>query len=135
MKTIKINGKDFTIEELNKLVEDAKKANPMQEVYEYHGTTEKEFDKLYKNIPDHVKAYQKEVMIVEFYNQGQKPDWSNTNQIKYYPFFNMKDFSFHCSGFYCHCSNVSDRLCFLREEDCEDAVGKFIDIYRESRLG
>lgn len=135
MKTININGKDFTLEQLNKLVEDAKKANPMEEVYKYHNTTEGEFEKLYKDLPNHVKAYQKEAMIVEFYNKGEKLDWTNTDQPKYYPWFNMSDFSLDDCYYYYGTSVVTTRLCFVREEDCREAVEKFIDIYRESRLG
>lgn len=84
MKTIEINGKEFTIEELNDLVEKAKKNNPMEEVYKYHNTTEEEFDKLYENMPTHVKAYEKECMVVAYYNKGWKPNWKDLNEKKWY---------------------------------------------------
>jgi len=43
--TININGSDFTVRELNALIEAAKNKKPIDEVYAYHGTTEEEFNK------------------------------------------------------------------------------------------
>lgn len=73
MKTVNINGKDFTLEELASLIEKLKieSKNPMIEVYKFHKTTEEEFDELYKNIPIHIKAHAQEEMVVNFYNKGK----------------------------------------------------------------
>lgn len=137
-KEIKIEvPKGFEIDKENstfeKIVFKESNSNPMLEVYKYHNITEEEFDKLYENLPNHVKAFQKECMIVSFYNKGWKPNWDNLNERKYYPWFYLgKGFSLNHS----HCyliSCVSSCLVFRKEEDCEEAVEKFFEVYRESR--
>lgn len=133
MKTININGKDYTVEELTSILENAKVVNPMEEVYIFNGTTESDFEELYKNIPPNIKATAQEEMIVNFYNRGEKVDWNNPNQYKYYPWFYLGDkFCFNFVGYY-HNAAASSRICFLREEDCKEAVNKFIHIYENSR--
>ena len=135
MKTININGQDYTVEQLTEILETAKQQNPMLAVYRFHNTTEEEFDKLYENIPDHVKAFEQECMITNYYNKGEKPDWDNFDQKKYYAWFYLDDFCFCGSYFYVTSSAFSTRLCFLREDNLKEAVVKFLDIYKRSRNG
>lgn len=134
MKTININGSNYTVEELTTILENAKKASPIQKVYEYHKTTEEEFDKLYSNIPKHVKAYQQEIMIVEYYNKGWKPNWFKDDEYKYYPYFYMDDFRLgFVSGDFTS-SFVGAPQIFKKREDCEKAMELFFDVYKESRM-
>lgn len=133
MKTININGTEYTVEQLTKILEDAKKSSPMDEVYKFHNTTEEEFNKKYEGIESHIKAYAKEVLIVSFYNKGEKVDFSNSNQIKFYPYFKMDNFRFDYIAEFCLYSYVPARLCFIRKKDCEDAGEKFLNEYKESR--
>lgn len=133
MKTININGSDYTVEELTKILEDAKKVSPMQKVYEYHDTTEKEFDKLYNNIPSKVKAYAQEIMVVAYYNKTWIPDWNNSKEYKYYPYFHMDKFRFGGVSELYSCSSVGAPQVFKNKKDCEEAVELFFDIYKESR--
>lgn len=134
MQTININGKDFTIKELTSALEKAKNSSPMLEVYKYHKTTEEEFNNLYKNIPEHIKNYAMECLIVEYYNKGWKPDWKDSNQRKYYPYFYMHNFSLSGASYYGGYSSVPARLCFKSEQDVLDAVKKFPNIFKNSRL-
>ena len=134
MKTININGKDYTVEELTKILDDAKKVSPMQRVFEYHNTTEEEFDKLYQNLPKHVKSFEKECMVVAYYNKGWKPDFNNSKEYKYYPWFYMNDFRLNCVYFYVADSDCSARALFKNEEDCKEAVKEFFEVFKESRL-
>lgn len=132
MKTININGRDYTIEQLSKILTQAD--NPMIEVYEFNGTTEQQFEEMYKNIPAHIKAVVQEEMVVNFYNKGEKVNWNNKNQKKYYPWFYLgNNFCFGDVRCCYHYSGVSSRLCYLREKDCMEAVEKFIHIYNNSR--
>lgn len=132
--TIEINGQKFTIEQLNSIIEQAKNANPMDKVYAYHGTTKEEFDKIYKLAPDHIKAMAQEELIVKFYNKGEEPDWDNSNQRKYYPWFYLgSNFRLYSVVSYCSNSTCSARLSFIREEDCREATKEFFDIYKRSR--
>lgn len=135
MKTININGQDYTVEQLTEILETAKQQNPMLAVYRFHNTTEEEFNKLYENIPDHVKAFEQECMITNYYNKGEKPNWEDSNQRKYFAWFYLDDFRFDFSDSYYTFSVCSSRLCFLREEDLKEAVVKFLDIYKRSRNG
>ena len=133
MKTININGSEYTVEELTTILENAKKASPMQKVYEYHKTTEEEFDKLYLNIPKKVKAYQQEIMIVEYYNKNWKPNWNNNNEYKFYPYFYMDNFRL-CDVFgFCSYADVGAPQVFKNKKDCKEAVELFFEVYKESR--
>lgn len=135
MKIININGKDFTIEELTAALEKAKNSSPMDEVYKYHNTTEEEFDRLYKDLPKHIKGYAKECLVVEYYNKEWKPDFNNLDEKKHYPWFYL-DGKFRLGDVGCSYSaaNVPARLCFKSNQDAEDAVSKFLDVFRESRM-
>lgn len=108
--------------------------NNMQKVYEFHNTTEEEFDKLYENLPKHVKAFEKECMIVAYYNKGWKPDFSNSKEYKYYPWFCMDDFRLSLVDYYYANSSCSARAMFKSESDCRNAVKEFFDVFKESRL-
>lgn len=134
MKTININGSDYTIEELSKILEDAKKSSPMDKVYEYHKTTEEEFNKLYQNIPNHVKAYQKECMVVAYYNKGWIPNFKNESEKKYYLWFYLDDFRPDGADCDYGSSYSSARLCFKSKEDALEASEVFFEEFKESRM-
>jgi hypothetical protein len=136
MKTIKINinGKETEITLTKEQLKQIENQNPMQKVYDYHNTTEEEFDRLYKNVSEFAKAQEIERMIVNFYNKGEQPDWNNSNQYKYYPYFYLgSNFSYDCYHYWSSCSVVSTRLCFLRKEDLLEAVVVHKEQYENSR--
>jgi|SRR5690606_31373060 len=129
---INIKGQDYTVEELTTILENAKKTNPMDEVYAYHNTTEEEFNNLYKNIPNKIKAFAQESLIVDFYNKGWTPNWNDNTEKKWYPYFNMKDFSLYfCSSPFSSTSPAS--LVFKSEKLCIEAVEKYFDVFKVSR--
>lgn len=138
MKTIKIetNGREIEITLTKKQLEQIKDLNPMTEVFEYHKTTETEFEEKYKDLPNHIKYYALECMVVEYYNKSIEPDWTDSNQIKFYPYFSMKsgkpafDYSYYCHS----TSDLPSRLCFLRDSDLQEAVVKYKHIYEQSRV-
>jgi hypothetical protein len=109
-------------------------SNPMDEVYKYHNTTEEEFNKLYENLPKHVKAFEKECMVVAFYNKGWTPDFSNMAEYKYYPWFYMNEFSLRIVNYCCSGSDAPRHLLFKNEKDCREAVEKYFEVFKESRL-
>jgi hypothetical protein len=83
--------------------------------------------------PDEI-AYKKLKIIVKAINQGWTPDWSNTNQRKWYPWFNLSSgFGFSGSGYGYDCtdSDVGSRLCLESEEKSDYAAKQFIDLYKE----
>lgn len=132
---IQINGVDTEITLTpDQISQVNKNTNPLKEVFDYHNTTEEEFNSLYKNIPDHVKAYELECMVVAFYNKGWIPDFNNSNERKYLPWFyldNFRLFGVDDSGLGSFCSA---RLLFKNELDVREAVEKFKDVFKASRL-
>jgi len=83
--------------------------------------------------PDEI-AYKKLKIIIKAINQGWEPDWSNSNEYKYWPYFNLSSgFGFSGSGYYCAFtySGVGSRLCFETREKCEYAANQFLDLYKQ----
>ena len=136
MKTISINGSDYTVEELTKILEEAKKKSPMDKVYNYHETNKEEFDKLYEKLPLNVKYYQVEAMIVAFYNKGEIPDFNNKKQKKWYSWFYLDEFRFYDSVYGDSCTRVPASLCFVgdnAEKNIKEAVIDFFEEFKLSR--
>ena len=83
--------------------------------------------------PDEI-AYKKLKVIVAAINQGWVPDWTNSNQYKYYPYFNLSSgsgFSGHDYDDRYSYSHVGSRLCFESREKCLYAAEQFKDIYED----
>ncbi len=83
--------------------------------------------------PDEI-AYKKLKVIVKAINQGWVPDWNNSNQYKWWPYFKVSSgFGFSLSGYYyaCTLAYVGSRLCFESEEKANYAAQQFIDIYKQ----
>ena len=135
MKTIKINvnGKETEITLTKEQLKQINNQNPLQKVFDYHKTTEEEFNKLNGHLPKHLQGQILEAMMVEMYNKGEKPDWSNSNQSKYYPYFDMINFSYGDWDYNYSSSYVPASVCFLRNEDLLEAVELYIDLYKQSR--
>lgn len=81
-------------------------------------------------------AYRKVKLIVQALNEGWEPDWSDSNQAKYYPWFNMPSssgsgFSFDGYVLWSAASSVGSRLCFKSRALCIYAAKQFEDIYNE----
>lgn len=131
--TVNINGKDVEIELTEDQIKKIKSSNPMEEVYAFHNTTEEEFENKFKDISLHLKAYEQERMIVNFYNKGEEVNFNNTNQVKYYPWFYLDTFRLYRVYLNYDGSACSKRLCFLRREDATQAVERFFEIYKQSR--
>ena len=132
--TINIEGKEFTIEQLKELIN--KNEDKLKKVFNFNKTTEEQFNKKWEGFEEHEKYGALERLIVNFYNKGEKPNWENTKQYKYYPYFIMDKVDFRCANYYdCYTNSyVSSRLAYLREEDMLEAVELYLDVYKKSRL-
>lgn len=106
-----------------------------EDACDVHGLDEVKLDIV--GIDNHsksIQAYAKLSIISEVLNEGWKPDWSNTNEYKYVPWFEHKSglgLSYDdCDGWYSS-TDVGSRLCFKSRELAEYAGKQFEDIYRD----
>ena len=100
-----------------------------------NGTTEQFFNEQFNNLGLDIDTinYEKMKLVVKTINQGWVPDWSNTNQRKWYPWFDISPSGagFSDSGYRYAAAHtgVGSRLCFETEEKCKYAANQFIEIY------
>ncbi|ODS87271.1 MAG: hypothetical protein ABS44_11685 [Chryseobacterium sp. SCN 40-13] len=106
------------------------------DVLNYFGIDEDDFEDGNETLePDEV-AYRKVKLIVNALNEEWKPDWTNSSQTKYFPWFKMgsssgSGFSFHDYDNWLSNSTVGSRLCFKSRELAEYAGKQFTEIYKE----
>lgn len=80
------------------------------------------------------KAYKKLKLIAEVLNEGWRPDWTNSSEYKYYPWFDLStgsglscdDFGRDYSG-----SFVGSRLVFKTKDLAVYAGKQFTEIYKD----
>ena len=78
-------------------------------------------------------AFYKLRIIISVINEGWKPNWNDSSERKWYPYFNMAgsfafvDACYHYGHTY---TSVGSRLCFKTENDAKYAGKQFIDLYR-----
>lgn len=142
MQTLKINiPKGFVIDKFDETTgEVSLKPTPkvvteriktFDDVLKENGTTIEEFEKSCKGLePDEI-AYKKAKLVCLAYNEGWIPNWNNSNEYKYYPYFKMgssSGVSFSCYDFdgWITSSNVGSRLCF-KSSDLAKHAGKLFE--------
>jgi hypothetical protein len=80
-------------------------------------------------------AYKKLKIIIKALNEGWTPDWSNTNQRKWYPWMKWNGSGFGFSTSYCDrwaaVTTVGSCLCFKSEELAIYATKQFEAIYND----
>ena len=93
---------------------------------------------LLKHLAKGTVAHYKLMVIVEALNDGWKPDWNNSGQPKYFPWFDMEKDKNNPIGFRlsvvlvcCTYSYVGSRLCFQKREVAEYAAKTFLKLYRD----
>jgi hypothetical protein len=76
-------------------------------------------------------AHRQLIIIVKALNEGWTPDWNNSREYKYYPWFNMSGgFSVNRVNGYFATSLVGSRLCFRSRELAQYATEQFKDLYK-----
>lgn len=106
------------------------------DVLEVLGIDEDDFEISNDDLEEDEIAYRQIKLIVKALNDGWVPDWTNTNQYKYAPWFNMGSSSgvgFSCYGYvsWSAVSGVGSRLCFKSRELAEYAGKQFTEIYKK----
>lgn len=79
-------------------------------------------------------AYKKLKLLIEVLNEGWKPNWEDTDERKWFPWFDMSSgFGFSHSNCvrWLTATSVGSRLCFKSEALSDYAAKQFIDIYRD----
>ncbi|MDP3679753.1 MAG: hypothetical protein Q8R22_02835 [Flavobacterium sp.] len=108
----------------------------LNDVIRENGKTEEEFRESCKGLePDEV-AYKMIKEIVKAFNEGWVPDWTNSNEGKYYPWFKMGSpsgggFSFDGYDYWRTYSYVGSRLCFKSADLAKHAGQLFESIYKD----
>jgi len=108
-------------------------SDKFDKVLAYHNTTKENFEKLYLNIPKHVKAYEKEAMLAAFYNKGWIPNFQESSEIKHYPWFYLDEFRLYDVNCSSNDSGVPARLVWKNEEDLKEAIELYPNVFKESR--
>lgn len=102
-----------------------------------NGTTEQEFNDRFENLGLDLDTiiYEKMKLMVKAINQGWIPDINNTNQRKWYPYFDISasglGFSLSAYGYSYSITSAGSRLCFETEEKSNYAGTQFIEIYQQ----
>lgn len=83
--------------------------------------------------PDEI-AFKKLKVIISVINEGWTPNWSDTNEEKWHPWFTLSSgFGFDVST--CDCTyagtNVGSHLCFSSKEKCDYVAQQFIELYKD----
>jgi hypothetical protein len=86
----------------------------------------------YDELSEDEVAYIKLKTIVKALNEGWKPNWDDSNEPKYYPWFymNKPGFRLNYVNYYYNRSIVGSRLCFQKQEVAEYAAKQFFDLYK-----
>jgi hypothetical protein len=80
-------------------------------------------------------AYRKLKVIVKALNEGWEPNWNDSSERKWRPWFYLDAPGFRVDGSGCDSSASGSaggsRLCFKSEELCNYAAQQFLDIYKD----
>lgn len=100
------------------------------------GIDGKEFAEQTKNLPTDELAYKQLKLIVQAFNEGWTPDWSNSNEYKYYAWFKMGSpsgggFSYDGYDSWSTSSTVGSRLCYKSADLAKHAGQLFESIYKD----
>ena len=82
-----------------------------------------------------IEAYAKLCIIIRSLNEGWEPDWTNSNEYKYYPWFDSYKsgfgFSYSHYAYWYTITACGSRLCFKSPELAEYAGKQFLEIYNQ----
>lgn len=96
----------------------------------------------FSNVPEDLKEYfenmYQAVVITEALNEGWKPNWDDSNEPKWRPYFRMSPSSFAFNGSYYDDSYADagsgSLLCFKTEALANYAAKQFLDIWKKIQL-
>lgn len=134
IKSFDTNTGEVNFEPLPKDIKERIKT--FEDVLKVKETTVADFVATSKELsPDEV-AYRRLKLIVEVLNEGWKPNWDDSSEYKYYPWFLMSSssgvgFSYNDYVYWTTDSVIGSRLCFKSRELAEYAGKQFESLYRD----
>ena len=147
--TIQINGKDVEITltadqvaQINKQKQLNASTCLLQDCIDYLGEDDLEVINLRQlqkvNLSEHIIDNQSAVIIVKALNENWTPHWNDSNECKYFIWWNMQtnSFSFNRYDRWLSGSAVSARLCLKSSKLCQD-IGQnkeFVKIFKSFML-
>ena len=84
-----------------------------------------------------IEAYARLIIIIRALNEGWVPDWTDSNQTKYYPWFDMRaapsgsGLSFNASDYSYTRSSVGSRLCLKSAELAKYVATQFNNEFKD----
>jgi hypothetical protein len=105
----------------------------LDDLLKENGITPAVFENECKELTRDERAYRIIKLLAKTLNQGWEPDWSTSDEYKYYPWFEMgsSGFRFGVCGGWDSYSGVGSRLCFKTRELCEHASKHFVEVYKD----
>lgn len=104
------------------------------------GTTEEKFNEKWNalGLPNDTLFYEKLKLVTKALNGGWVPDWSDSNQPKWFNYFEVHSSGagFSSPGTYdnCRITHVGSRLCFESQKKAEHARKYFENFYSQFLL-
>jgi len=110
------------------------KIETFEEALEHQGIDKADFEESCKGLEKDEIAYKQIKIIAKALNNGWTPDWDNSNEGKYYPYFDMRSgvgFSYSDCGRWDSVATVGSRLCFKSSDLAIYAGKQFESIYKD----
>ncbi|MFL0083016.1 hypothetical protein R5N98_02750 [Tenacibaculum maritimum] len=103
------------------------------DVLEDNNITQEQIDKMFANTPEHFKCQFIAELLCKSLNEGWTPNWDNSNELKYYPWFKTgsSGFRLHGYSYWIAGSGVGSRLCFKCRKLAEYAGEQFEYLYKQ----
>lgn len=129
--TVEVNGKPVEIELTAEQVKTVKKHT--DKITDRVKSFEDACEVLGIAVPKNMHVTDKLKTIAKALNEGWTPDWSNSSQYKYVPYFKWNGKAFVYDGYdgWDGHTAVGSRLCFKNFELAKYAATQFIDLYNE----
>ena len=90
------------------------------------------------DLVEYFEAQHDAIVIAEALNEGWTPDWDNSDELKWYPWFVMGSSAFTFYSSLCDCSRATagsgSRLRFKTEELATYAGKQFLDVFEKLQL-
>ena len=107
----------------------------VDDVLKDNGLTAEEFDRSCEGLTTDEKAYRILKLLAKSLNQGWEPNWDDSDEYKYFPWFYMQKgssgFRFGVGGLWRAYSYVGSRLCYKSSELAEHAGRTFTEVYKQ----